>query len=155
MAMTRGRLAVTALPRTLAMSQASDRALQRPRPELWDLDEPMTLVEASAVFFPDGPLSLSSLRTAVRNGELAVARVAGKILTTPRAIRKMTLPTLKERQGHQPSGYASAPAVIRSGSFSTEARKSAQNAGQATIAALRASLRPLSRGSKPGKPQQG
>lgn len=55
------------------MPRASVRIAQRPRPELWDPDELMTLAEAAAVFFPDGPFSLSSLRTAIRDGDLAIA----------------------------------------------------------------------------------
>jgi hypothetical protein len=43
----------------------------------------MTLAEAAAVLFPEGPLSLSSLRTAVAAGDLEIVRVAGKDLTTP------------------------------------------------------------------------
>lgn len=123
------------------MPLASARIAQRPRPELWDPDELMTLAEAAAVFFPDGPLSLSSLRTAIRDGDLAITRVAGKILTTPRAIKEMTKPCPAERQNRPDSISASGTAGIRSGSFSTEARKSAQNAGLTTIAELRASLR--------------
>lgn len=122
------------------MSRPSVRIAQRPRPELWDPDELMTLAEPAAVFFPEGPLSLSSLRTTVRNGELSVARVAGKILTTPQAIKEMTKPCRVERQSRPDFTCASALGVIPSRSFSTEARKSAQNVGQATIAALRASL---------------
>ncbi|WP_210161788.1 hypothetical protein [Methylobacterium nodulans] len=101
----------------------------------------MTLAEAVAVFFPHGPMTLSSLRTAYRNGDLAVRHVAGKMLTTPRAIREMTKPCRAAKPSRHASTSASGPAVIPSGSFSTEALKSAQNAGQTTIAELRASLR--------------
>ena len=54
------------------------RALARPLPEQWDPKEPMTLAEAAAVFCPQGPLTIHSFRTAAANGELAIARCAGK-----------------------------------------------------------------------------
>jgi hypothetical protein len=63
------------------------RAKARPDPAQWDEDEVMTLVEAAAVFFPQGPLTVSSLRRASAVGTLEIAKVAGKALTTPRAIR--------------------------------------------------------------------
>ena len=49
----------------------------------------MTLVEAAVVFFLHGPLTLSSLRMAATAGTIEIAKVAGKDLTTPRAIRKL------------------------------------------------------------------
>ncbi len=63
------------------------RAHQRPLPEQWAPDEPMTLAEAVAVFCPGGPLTLYSFRTAARRGELAIVIRAGKYLTTPHAVR--------------------------------------------------------------------
>ena len=67
------------------------RVLARPTPSDWlDQDEIMTLEEVAAVFWPRGPLTVRSLRTAVRDGRLAVARIAGKIFTSPRAINEMT-----------------------------------------------------------------
>jgi hypothetical protein len=69
------------------------RAKARPDPAQWGEDEVMTLIEAVAVFFPAGPLTLSSLRTAAAAGTLEIAKVAGKNLTTPRAIRKLVTPS--------------------------------------------------------------
>ena len=65
------------------------RVLDRPRIADWDPDEPMTLPEAASVFWPDGPLTTKSLRTAVRDGQLAIAVVAGKQFTCPRAVKEM------------------------------------------------------------------
>jgi hypothetical protein len=65
------------------------RILARPNPEDWKEDELMTLPEAAALFWPDGPLTTHSLRVAVRDGVLAVAVVAGRHLTTRRAITAM------------------------------------------------------------------
>ena len=42
------------------------RARKRPRPEEWRDDELMTLVEAVVVFWPDGPLTVRSLRTEIK-----------------------------------------------------------------------------------------
>jgi hypothetical protein len=47
------------------------------------------LPEAAALMWPNGPLTVSSLRTAVRDGQLQVVVVAGKILTNRAALRKM------------------------------------------------------------------
>ena len=69
------------------------RAKARPDPAQWGEDEVMTLVEAAAVFFPEGPLTLSSLRRAAAAGTLEIAKVVGKDLTTPRAIRKLVKPS--------------------------------------------------------------
>jgi hypothetical protein len=46
------------------------RAKARPDPAQWVDEEVMTLVEAAAVFFPQGPLTLSSLRRAAAAGLL-------------------------------------------------------------------------------------
>jgi hypothetical protein len=78
------------------------RTRARPRPEQWGDDEAMTLIEAVTVFFPTGPLTLSSLRTEVRERRLAVARVARKVLTTPRAIKQVT-PCLAAKQSRRVS----------------------------------------------------
>lgn len=66
------------------------RLQARPLPADWPEDEPMTLPEAVAVFWPDGPLTITSLRTAIRNGDLAFRKIAGKVFTTPRALKEMT-----------------------------------------------------------------
>src|SRR5262249_51270306 len=47
------------------------------------------------VFFPQGPLTLSSLRRAAAAGILEIAKVAGKDLTTPHAIRKLVKPSCR------------------------------------------------------------
>ncbi|MCP1558837.1 UNVERIFIED_ORG: hypothetical protein M2438_002927 [Methylobacterium sp. SuP10 SLI 274] len=65
------------------------RIVARPDPEQWKEDELLTLPEAAALLWPDGPLTVSSLRTAVRDGQLQVAVVAGKILTNRAALRLM------------------------------------------------------------------
>jgi hypothetical protein len=93
----------------------------------------MTLAEAAAVFFPDGqPLTLRSLRTAAGTGALAIAKVAGKSLTTPGAVRAMLIPKACARSVN--AGSTDASPLTRDA-------KSAQAAGEATLRAIRESLR--------------
>ena len=100
------------------------RAIARPDPAQWSEDEVMTLVEAAAVFFPQGPLTLSSLRRAAAAGTLEIAKVAGKDLTTPRAIRKLVKPSCR---AVNPSRHDSgSERTTKPGSSSTVAGKSAQ-----------------------------
>jgi len=42
------------------------RVAARPDPQMWSPGELMTFAEAAALFWPDGPLTASSLRTAFR-----------------------------------------------------------------------------------------
>lgn len=75
------------------------RIASRPNPEDWKEDELLTLPEAAALLWPEGPLTTHSLRVAVRDGVLAVAVVAGRHLTTRKAIAEMgTCRQLAERR---------------------------------------------------------
>jgi hypothetical protein len=65
------------------------RILERPDPAQWDENELLNFKEAVALFWPSGPLTVHSLRTAHRSGQLGVAVIAGKFLTTKAAIREM------------------------------------------------------------------
>jgi len=67
------------------------RVQARPDPHQWEMDEIMTLPEAADLFWPDGPLTTNSLRVAVRDGVLPVTVVAGKFLTTRRAVMSMSV----------------------------------------------------------------
>ncbi|MCP1538195.1 hypothetical protein J2W79_003252 [Methylorubrum extorquens] len=67
------------------------RIADRPGPEEWTDDELLTLPEAAALFWPAGPITTNTLRTAGRDGSLAITKVAGKFFTTPMAIRRMGL----------------------------------------------------------------
>jgi hypothetical protein len=58
---------------------------------LWDDDELMTLIEAVALYWPDGPLTETSLRTAARDGRLPISQVAGKFFVTRTALRSLTV----------------------------------------------------------------
>jgi hypothetical protein len=66
-----------------------ERVARRPDPDEWSADELMALHEAVALLWPRGPLTVSSLRTAIARGELAFARIAGRIYTTRDALAAM------------------------------------------------------------------
>jgi hypothetical protein len=66
------------------------RIRERPDPSQWADDELLTLAEAAALMWPNGPLKTASLRTAARDGLLPVAVIAGKILTTKIGLRSMS-----------------------------------------------------------------
>ena len=70
------------------------RVEARPDPTMWRDDEVLSLPEAAHLFFPDGPLTEKSLRTAAIQKRLAIVRIVGKIFTTPDAMREMLTPTV-------------------------------------------------------------
>jgi hypothetical protein len=73
------------------MKKIPPRVAQRSDAGLWSPTEMMSLAEAAALFFPDGyPLSLNSLRTAVRDNQLAVVVIGNKFLTNKASIIAMT-----------------------------------------------------------------
>jgi hypothetical protein len=65
------------------------RVAARPDPKDWAEDELMTLAEAAALMWPEGPLTASSLRTAHRAGRLEVTIIARKLLVTKAALKAM------------------------------------------------------------------
>lgn len=65
------------------------RVAARPHPEEWGETELLTLAEAAALLFPNGPLTERKLRTATGNGLLGVAKINGNIFTTKRAVADM------------------------------------------------------------------
>ncbi|WP_298885635.1 hypothetical protein [uncultured Bradyrhizobium sp.] len=95
------------------------RVCARPDPAQWSDDELLTLSEAAALFWPMGPLTCTSLRTAVRDGKLEVAEIAGKLLTSKTSIAKMSrcdirsggVPTASEASRVVPVG-AAAPQTV-------------------------------------------
>lgn len=126
------------------------RIALRPDPAQWGDDEPMTLAEAAALFFPQGPLTLCSLRTAVGAGKLEIARVAGKDLTTPRAIRKLVKPTCRAaRQNLPASGSETTPPA---GSSSIASGRSAQAAAAMTLKAQRKRSKRISQNATSPRP---
>ena len=67
-----------------------ERIARRPAPTQWSSDELLALHEAVALMWPEGPVTVSTLRTAVAAGDLAHVRIAGRIYTTPAAVAAMT-----------------------------------------------------------------
>lgn len=59
-----------------------ERVARRPDPGAWAEDELIGLHEAVALLWPDGPVTASTLRTAIAHRKLAYVRIAGKIYTT-------------------------------------------------------------------------
>lgn len=50
------------------------------------LEPTYSLNQAVAKFWPDGPLTISTLRTAIRHGRLCAYKVEGKLLVTETAL---------------------------------------------------------------------
>jgi hypothetical protein len=82
------------------------RVIERPDPRQWETDELMTLAEAVALFWPRGPLTVRSLRTAIRDERLPVSVVAGRHLVTKRALKEMSrcTPLPRQARGAQEAG---------------------------------------------------
>jgi hypothetical protein len=66
------------------------RVSARPNPDEWGEDELMTLAEAEALFWPHGPISERTLRTAIRDGRLPISQVARKFFVTKAALRSLS-----------------------------------------------------------------
>jgi hypothetical protein len=70
-------------------SETLRRVERRPDPADWSADELLALHEAVALQWPDGPVTVSTLRTAIAKGQLGYARIAGRIYTTRGALEAM------------------------------------------------------------------
>jgi hypothetical protein len=69
----------------------SERVRKRPDPKNWGMDELMSLREAVELHWPQGsPLTVASLRIAIRDGKLPVCNIAGKHLLTRRCLVELT-----------------------------------------------------------------
>ncbi len=64
------------------------RIAKRPDPSQWR-GELLTLPEAVALRWPDGPLSVKSLRNAIAKGQLGHVRIARKLFTTIESLEEM------------------------------------------------------------------
>jgi hypothetical protein len=98
-------------------NRTSRRIADRPDPSQWAPDELLTLREAALLFWPSGPITESTLRTAVRDGQLGVATIAGKLFTSPAQIGKLAV---FSRRGPSPSAPVRPP--TRVGMSASEAR---------------------------------
>jgi hypothetical protein len=83
------------------------RVAARPDPRDWPSGDLMTLREAAKLFWPQGPLTTRSLRTAAEAGQLGVIMIARKQLTCRAAIEEMckcaSAPRMGSRPGRDPS----------------------------------------------------
>jgi hypothetical protein len=98
------------------------RVRERPDPESWGEDELITLAEAAELFWPKGPLRTASLRTAARDGQLAIAAIAGKFMTTPRALKEMATCAMMKRPSGGDDEPLSAKTFVRHLVEATERR---------------------------------
>lgn len=123
--------------------QISSRVRRRPDPNQWAADEPLTLSEAIALFWPEGPITISSLRTEIRNGRLTPGLVAGRFYVTPAQLRDLFRPIpCQDRQRDQDSTFAPlalGSARPRSGSSVTDRRKRALDAARTALKKLSSS----------------
>ncbi|WP_145987210.1 hypothetical protein [Bradyrhizobium sp. UASWS1016] len=70
-----------------------ERVIERPTPESWGMDELMSLAEAVELHWPDGPISVRTLRTAIRDGQLPVCVIATKFFVTRRCLSELAVGT--------------------------------------------------------------
>jgi hypothetical protein len=92
-------------------SANSPRVRERPDPQTWEMDELLTVAEAVELHWPNGPITVPTLRTAIRQGQLAVCRIAGKFYLTRRCLLALSAGTIigekprpPEREVRRPSG---------------------------------------------------
>jgi len=70
----------------------SQRVANRPNPKDWGEDELMTLPEAVSLMWPDGVITVSTLRTAIRDGLLPHVRVGRRMFVTKRGLADLGRP---------------------------------------------------------------
>ena len=76
----------------MPMDRRLARIHERPSPQDWGCDELLTLPEAVALLWPSGPLTVKTLRTAARDGDLRLVVLARKHFVTRRALAAMCQP---------------------------------------------------------------
>lgn len=68
----------------------SPRVAERSTPDAWGMDELMSLREAVELHWPNGPLTVASLRITIRDGKLPVCEIARKHLVTRRCLMELS-----------------------------------------------------------------
>lgn len=101
-----------------------------------ELERRYTLKQAVQHFFPEGPFTVSSLRTEIRKGRLVVERIAGKMVVTESAIGGM-MQLCRESGSNHASTSGNVQAGAPYGSSSGLDLKKAQDAAKATLKALK------------------
>ena len=114
-------------------------------------DDPVPLSQAAALFFPAGGITLQSLRTEIRKGNLIAERIAGRYFVTRQAIEEM-----RERCRIQPKAQGSTSengeAVRQPGSYGTPGQKSQLDAAKATASRLKGRSPTTSAGNTEDQP---
>ena len=85
------------------------RVRERPDPASWGMDELLTLAETVELHWPRGPITVPTLRTAIRDGQLAVCTVAGKFFLTRRCVLAMATGVKRTPVRPDDGGYADRP----------------------------------------------
>jgi hypothetical protein len=106
-------------------------------------DTPLRLEVAAKLGFPDGTISINSLRREIAAGRLEVSKIAGKHFVTLRALGEMRercrvipkVPALSSKQQSMTSG---------AGGSETEAGLSGTDKGKSALAAAQKTVRALS-----------
>jgi hypothetical protein len=113
-----------------------------PPPDQVTPDTPLRLGVAAAIAFPDGSMTAAGLRREAARGRLIIERIAGKDFTTLANIERMRELCRVEAKvpdsgfGHLAGIKRGRSSHMRSGSSSTEASTSPQDALRAKLNAL-------------------
>src|SRR6187200_483511 len=105
-----------------------------------DLRAPVPLARAVSLFFPEGGVTVSTLRTEARKGRLALERIGGKNFVTGEAINQMRELCRVERKVRA-STLEAAKAGASSGSSVTENTKRALAAARQAARELKENCR--------------
>ncbi|MNE36046.1 hypothetical protein D3C80_1298410 [compost metagenome] len=132
------------------------RLERRPKPADWPEDEPMTLKEIIAVFYPDGPLTVATLRTAIANHRLTPSVVAGKHFITPAQLRALFKPhPCPDAPKARASTSAKGASTVAQASGSPTSTSSAMDRRNAALAAARRALQTQSASLPTTSPRSG
>jgi hypothetical protein len=105
------------------------RVALRSNPAQWADDELLTLVEAASLCWPAGPLTTTSLRNAIRRGQLAYVAIAGNSLRPRRPLRRCQFAVAVRTPRTRGQGSRS-PRPMRSSSPPISISVSTENAGR-------------------------
>lgn len=136
----------------MTMARRLARVELRPRPCAWADDEPMTLPEYIAVFYPNGPLTISSLRTEIAKGRLIPSAFAGKFFVTPGDIRALLSTPCPVQPKAPASTYAKAVSIAAPAAQSQPSGSSEMDPGKLAQAATREALKDLMAQKRPSPP---
>lgn len=95
-----------------------------------DDDRLLTLAQAIEIFYPDGPLTIASLRTEIKKGGLTAERIAGKIFVTPRGLTEMRIKCREQPNRHGSTSGNGRAGNLNGLSSTQEAMNKAQAAAQ-------------------------